>query len=218
MVQIKKKVTLKAKTEQPAEPIQQNVQSSLREKQLDISSVGTNEPAVSKKNGKKYLISTIAIVALLCGGYYLSSDRTETSGENLTAQVTDNSDSNKDKDNNNQAESVNSNNEDSKESSSDQAEESNPSNSKVSTEKESESVSLNEEQTSPATNEVSSREAKSSISNTEKLLSFSSLEQKAKEVIRGNYGNGIERKQKLGEQYTEIQGKVNEMYKNGLVD
>lgn len=44
------------------------------------------------------------------------------------------------------------------------------------------------------------------------------LEQKAKEVIRGNYGNGIERKQKLGDQYAEIQSKVNEMYKNGLID
>lgn len=44
-----------------------------------------------------------------------------------------------------------------------------------------------------------------------------SLEEKAKEVIRGNYGNGEVRKQKLGEQYSEIQSKVNEMYRNGQV-
>ena len=43
------------------------------------------------------------------------------------------------------------------------------------------------------------------------------LEEKAREVIRGNYGNGEVRKQKLGDQYAEIQGKVNEMYRNGLV-
>ena len=43
------------------------------------------------------------------------------------------------------------------------------------------------------------------------------LEEKAKDVIRGNYGNGEVRKQKLGDQYAEIQGKVNEMYRNGLV-
>ena len=43
------------------------------------------------------------------------------------------------------------------------------------------------------------------------------LEEKAKEVIRGNYGNGEVRKQKLGDQYAEIQSKVNEMYRNGLV-
>lgn len=47
---------------------------------------------------------------------------------------------------------------------------------------------------------------------------FSSLEQKAKNVIRGDYGNGEERKQKLGSQYEEIQAKVNEMYRNGLVN
>lgn len=216
MVQIKKKVTLKAKTEQPAESTQQNVQPSLREKQSDISSKGSNEPAVSQKNGRKYLIGTIAVVALLCGGYYLLSDRAESSGENSTVQVTENSNSNKD--NNNQAENANSNNENSGDSSSNQAEESNPSNSKVSTENENESVSLNEEQAAPNTNERTSHEANSTISNTESSLSSNSLVQKAKEVIRGNYGNGIERKQKLGEQYTEIQGKVNEMYKKGLVN
>ncbi len=212
MVQIKKKVTLKTKTEQSAEPTQQTVQPSLREKQSD----GSNEPAASQKNGSKYLIGTIAVVALLCGGYYLLSDRTESSGENPTVQVTENSNSNKD--DNNQAESANSNNENTGDSSSDQAEESNPSNSKVSTENEDRSVSLNEEQAAPTTNETSSHEANSTIGNTESSLPSGSLEQKAKEVIRGNYGNGIERKQKLGEQYTEIQGKVNEMYKKGLVD
>lgn len=45
-----------------------------------------------------------------------------------------------------------------------------------------------------------------------------SLEQKAIAVIRGTYGNGLERKQKLGDEYTVIQNKVNEMYREGLVD
>lgn len=45
-----------------------------------------------------------------------------------------------------------------------------------------------------------------------------SLEQKAIAVIRGTYGNGLERKQKLGDKYTVIQNKVNEMYRDGLVD
>lgn len=43
------------------------------------------------------------------------------------------------------------------------------------------------------------------------------VEDKAKEVIRGIYGNGSVRKQKLGTEYTEIQNKVNEMYRNGDV-
>lgn len=217
MVQIKKKVTLKAKTEQPAEPIKQNAQPSLREKQSDFSSGDSNKSTASKNNGTKYLIGAIVIIALVCGGYYLLSNRTEISEEKPVAQVIDNSVPNQG--NNNQAEKANSDNENSKDSSVDQVEESNPSNSKVSTEQENESVSKNEKQTSTEANEVSSHIAKSSISNeTESSLPSGSLEQKAKEVIRGNYGNGIERKQKLGEQYTEIQGKVNEMYKNGLVD
>ena len=41
---------------------------------------------------------------------------------------------------------------------------------------------------------------------------------KAIAVIRGTYGNGLERKQKLGDEYTVIQNKVNEMYRKGLVD
>ena len=39
----------------------------------------------------------------------------------------------------------------------------------------------------------------------------------AKRVIRGDFGNGQERKDKLGSAYAEIQGKVNEMYRQGLV-
>jgi len=43
------------------------------------------------------------------------------------------------------------------------------------------------------------------------------LEQKAKQVIRGNFGNGAERKRALGSEYNAIQSKVNEMYRNGEV-
>ena len=43
------------------------------------------------------------------------------------------------------------------------------------------------------------------------------LEEKAKLVIRGDFGNGEERKVKLGSEYSAIQGKVNEMYAKGLV-
>ena len=39
----------------------------------------------------------------------------------------------------------------------------------------------------------------------------------ASRVIRGDYGNGNVRKQKLGEEYSEIQSAVNEMYRKGLV-
>lgn len=41
-----------------------------------------------------------------------------------------------------------------------------------------------------------------------------SLEEKARQVISGAFGNGADRKQALGEDYAEIQAKVNEIYKN----
>lgn len=44
-----------------------------------------------------------------------------------------------------------------------------------------------------------------------------SIEQKALDVIRGIYGNGQVRKDKLGAEYAEIQKLVNEMYRNGTV-
>ena len=43
------------------------------------------------------------------------------------------------------------------------------------------------------------------------------VEENARRVIRGDFGNGQERKDKLGSSYSEIQGKVNEMYHQGLV-
>lgn len=47
------------------------------------------------------------------------------------------------------------------------------------------------------------------------LVLNGSLEQKAKHVIRGDFGNGQERKDKLGSEYETIQSKVNELYRKG---
>lgn len=43
------------------------------------------------------------------------------------------------------------------------------------------------------------------------------VEENARRVIRGDFGNGQERRDKLGSSYSEIQNKVNEMYRQGLV-
>ena len=44
-----------------------------------------------------------------------------------------------------------------------------------------------------------------------------SIEQEALNVIRGDYGVGSQRKELLGKRYAEIQRRVNEMYRKGLV-
>jgi len=43
----------------------------------------------------------------------------------------------------------------------------------------------------------------------------SSLDENALRVVRGEFGNGQERKNALGDRYTEIQSRVNEMYREG---
>jgi len=51
---------------------------------------------------------------------------------------------------------------------------------------------------------------------SKKVVLDGSLDDKARQVIRGNFGNGAERRQKLGDEYAEIQNRVNEMYREGL--
>ena len=94
--------------------------------------------------------------------------------------------------------------------------------------KENSSVVSNEESNNKETEDIKDEmQSKASVpvdtnvksqqeSNTDSS-SMGSVEDKAKQVIRGIYGNGFVRKQKLGNDYAEIQGKVNEMYRNGLV-
>lgn len=59
---------------------------------------------------------------------------------------------------------------------------------------------------------------KTDTSSTSATIPQGTLEEKAKRVIRGDFGNGTERKQALGSEYNVIQRKVNEMYRNGEVN
>ena len=55
------------------------------------------------------------------------------------------------------------------------------------------------------------------VSTSQQISVNGSSEEIALDVIRGVYGNGEERKQKLGDSYREIQDIVNDMYRKGLV-
>lgn len=67
--------------------------------------------------------------------------------------------------------------------------------------------------------ESAAKKAKETLENkkktkkkvTDKNLSAKDIEKYAKEVIRGSYGNGAERKKALGDNYRKIQDKVNEL-------
>lgn len=99
-----------------------------------------------------------------------------------------------------------------------------------STKIEAEPVDVNKPDTSSTTNNEQPEVVESDADATEAqetvvpdpttpgITSGGSVEEEATLVIRGVYGNGEERKQKLGAKYPEIQNKVNEMYRDGLVD
>lgn len=51
---------------------------------------------------------------------------------------------------------------------------------------------------------------------TARTLNENDVENLAKEVIRGNFGNGQQRKDLLGENYAEVQKRVNELMKSSV--
>ena len=66
---------------------------------------------------------------------------------------------------------------------------------------------------------VTTSTEKSSVATSEKSDDNvdGDVETNARRVIRGDFGNGQVRKDRLGSSYSEIQGRVNEMYRQGLV-
>ena len=165
----------------------------------------------SKKSGKSKIFGGIAatvIAGLLCYSYFSSSDEQQDDGS--TTQV--------------EKVSGASNEEDNKDTSNVET------TGTPETETANSGDSANDEGVTAPEQDVTSAEATSPQSKSKQdgatkptepvaqpATLSGSLEEKAKEVIRGNYGNGEVRKQKLGEQYSEIQSKVNEMYRNGQV-
>ncbi len=66
------------------------------------------------------------------------------------------------------------------------------------------------------TNTTVDSQSGSTSNSTPSLASLSSsVDENALRVIRGEFGNGQERKNALGDRYTEIQSRVNEMYREG---
>lgn len=80
------------------------------------------------------------------------------------------------------------------------------------TEQEQNNVGENTDDVSaaPANSDEPTKQTSASVST-----SNSSVEEKAMQVWDGVYGNGTERKSKLGSDYKAVQKRVNEMYRNG---
>ena len=90
------------------------------------------------------------------------------------------------------------------------------------TSNEEKSASPISEQSQSTSSEVSSEtginaesDNTSAVPTTKSESSGKSIEEKAMQVWDGVYGNGTERKSKLGSDYKAVQKRVNEMYRNG---
>ena len=232
MVQIKKKVTLKAKTEQEpvVEPVQQTAKPTLRKKEPVKELVPEPAPtpipddgAGKSKSGNSKIYGGIAaaVVACLLGygaySYFNSSDeKTDDTTTEVIEGTTDTSNEGDGKEQNNdqtvetpETESAG------EETASPAQEETSPDVSSAKTEPKQDVTAKTTEPAKPTSQPTSTVQPTTPAVQPATLSG--TLEEKAKEVIRGNYGNGEVRKQKLGDQYAEIQSKVNEMYRNGLV-
>lgn len=84
-----------------------------------------------------------------------------------------------------------------------------------------EKTAANETSPEPSADEnnVTTSTEKSSVAPSEKSDNNmdGDVETNARRVIRGDFGNGQVRKDRLGSSYSEIQDRVNEMYRQGLV-
>ena len=209
MVELKRKVTLKTKVPDVTTPSAQPIQSESQ-----------NSNPKQKGNGKKWglliaLVAMVVIAVLLFkpgkadnDSFVVSQTVAETVAKNTSetfAQVAE------------QGTSEAKANEDvvgtmgNPDNSENMTTENNDSRSNTDSEVK---VSQNQEQ-SNATTSVKKASSVAQIKNMS--VPEGTLEEKAKLVIRGDFGNGEERKIKLGSEYSAIQGKVNEMYAKGLV-
>lgn len=73
-----------------------------------------------------------------------------------------------------------------------------------------------QETTSVNTNNSSTSQSNIITSTTSSPKLQGTIEEKARQVISGAFGNGADRKNALGSEYAAIQAKVNEIYRNGI--
>lgn len=207
MVELKRKVTLKTKVADVTTPSDKPIQSESQ-----------NSNPKQKGNGKKWgllivLLAVVVITFLLFKPGKMDDDSfvvSQTVAETIAKNKSETSDQVAE-----QGTSETKVNEDVVET------KGNPNNSENVTAENNKSKSDSDAKASQSqeqSNATTSVKKASSVTQTKNMsVPEGTLEEKAKLVIRGDFGNGEERKIKLGSEYSAIQGKVNEMYAKGLV-
>ena len=228
MVELKKKVTLRTKAAETSEEVQKP-QVALKKKQPVSEPVPPSPPTTGGEaeskggKGKWYAAVLAGLLVLGGGGYYLSQqgskdDNTVSAVVDpaKTADVTDGEITNA---NQGEPRQMEADDEVAENASSEAAEDGVPA-----------QPAQSQDNASPANNETPAPVADAPVRNdpstggtvsrttpTPTANVTGTVEEEAREVIRGKYGNGAVRKRNLGDRYAEIQSKVNEMYRNGQV-
>jgi hypothetical protein len=202
MVELKKKVTLKTKVAETATQNQQTTQ------QPNPSSNGKG-----KKLGVLIVIVVIAVVAFFLLKPDNSGNDVSVSSPATSETVAQNADNDQIQEAEQPISESTSNEESTPVVEEDKSNKEAGDNNKPTTTSEQEGKTQTTSETTNQTKDVASE----TTQKKEAIPVGSSIEEKAKLVIRGDFGNGEERKMKLGSEYSAIQNKVNEMYAKGLV-
>lgn len=239
MVSIKHKVTLKTKVAQEETPEAiESPKVTLKRKQPEAPVVAEPKqkpisptPQLGKKSNTGKVIGVLVAAAIIAGIFFINNKEGEGGNDsNPTEAIAQNT---KDQNEGNDTPTAENSNEDASTESKGGSEapvakntDQSPANTTSSANHAKATDNLVAEQPTkqnPATiaepaqsKPAATQTTKPSSSSTSAPVS-GDVEENARRVIRGDFGNGLERRDKLGTSYSEIQGKVNEMYRQGLV-
>ena len=239
MVSIKHKVTLKTKVAQEETPEAiESPKVTLKRKQPEAPVVAEPKqkpiyptPQLGKKSNTGKVIGVLVAAAIIAGVFFINNKEGEGGNDsNPTEAIAQNT---KDQNEGNDTPTAENSNEDASTESKGGSEapvakntDKSPANTTSSANHAKATDNLVAEQPTkqnPATiaepaqsKPAATQTTKPSSSSTSAPVS-GDVEENARRVIRGDFGNGLERRDKLGTSYSEIQGKVNEMYRQGLV-
>ena len=239
MVSIKHKVTLKTKVAQEETPEAiESPKVTLKRKQPEAPVVAEPKqkpvsptPQLGKKSNTGKVIGVLVAAAIIAGIFFINNKEGEGGNDsNPTEAIAQNT---KDQNEGNDTPTAENSNEDASTESKGGSEapvakntDKSPANTTSSANHAKATDNLVAEQPTkqnPATIAEPARSKPAATQTTKPSSSSTSapvsgdVEENARRVIRGDFGNGQERRDKLGSSYSEIQGKVNEMYRQGLV-
>lgn len=215
MVTIKRKVTIKTKTAQEETPVAvENSNVTLRRKQPVVASepvpkpISPNQTPAKHANTGKIWGGIAITAAILVGVYFLDFNRNDNTGDNHVSTPTE------------QTTPIG---ETTQLGANEQIETSDTATRREGTAADNNSETTtsskaNENPVSTQSQVTQQKQDVTSIASVATIPMSDNVEENARRVIRGDFGNGQERKDKLGSAYAEIQSKVNEMYRQGLVD